>query len=270
MNFLISMSVAYILALLCGILSPLIIAKKQAFMGAAISHSTFLGLALSLYLFDPEDSLNIYLFTLVITLILSLFLATAGLEELLPFESLMGLFFSTSMGFGILFFHFLGNHKHIDLHEYLFGDILLLDKTDVFIALLNLFLVLAAVSACPRKWIYFITDSESAFVAGQRTKFFHYGMILLLTVTIVSSLKIAGIILVNSMLLIPGIFALRIARRTRDVFLFSIIFSFISTSVGGFFIKAWAVPSGATIGCTQFILLCAALAIKRLWWKNKV
>ena len=269
MNFLMSIAVAHILAMLCGILSPLIISKKQAFMGAAISHSTFFGLALSFYFFHPEDSLKIYLFTLFVTLILSFFLATAGLEKLLPFESLMGLFFSTSMGFGILLFYFLRNNEHIDLHEYLFGDILLLDKTDIIISLLNLLLVSVTVMACPKKWIYFITDSESASVAGQRTKLFHYGMILLLTVTIVSSLKIAGIILVNSMLLIPGIFSLKIAQRTRDVFLFSILFSLLSTAIGALVIKTWAAPAGATIGCTQFVLLCLALAMKRLWWKNK-
>jgi ABC-type Mn2+/Zn2+ transport system permease subunit len=63
----------FFLSLTCGIISPLIIARKNAFMGAAISHSTLLGLAISLSLFEMAQSLPIFLSTLLITLILTFF-----------------------------------------------------------------------------------------------------------------------------------------------------------------------------------------------------
>ena len=268
------MAVILAFSFLSGLLSPMIIAQRQSFMAAAIAHYTFLGLAIAFALLPLEHSVAIYFVTLLITLILSFLLARAGLENTVPFESLIGLFFSVSMGFGVLILHLVhadghdGHDEHIDLHHYLFGDILLLDKPDVIIAFFNIVLVCGFMALYFKKWIYFIVDREGAFVAGQKTKYFHYSTIILLSITIVSFLKIGGVILVNSMLLIPGIFSLKMATNMRDVFLYSVFFAVLSAALGAFIINMGNLPSGATIGSTQFVLYFLALAIKRLWCKN--
>ena len=129
------------LGLLAGLLSPLLVARGQALMGASLSHATFLGLAISLTLFSPEEIYPIYALTLLITLLLALLLSHLSLKKYLPFDVLMGLFFSVSMGAGVLVFHLSGpDHSH-DFHDYLFGDILLLAPPDTLLALALLGLI---------------------------------------------------------------------------------------------------------------------------------
>ena len=82
------------LSLTCGLISPLIIARKNAFMGAAISHSTLLGLAISLSLFEATQALPVFLSTLLITIFLTLFLAYSTFRQKLPNDSMIGIFYT--------------------------------------------------------------------------------------------------------------------------------------------------------------------------------
>ena len=251
-----------ILALLAGILSPLIIAGKQAFMGTAVSHSTFLGLAIA-HAFFPADSYGIYLMTLLLTLGLAVILAGASFKDRLPFESFVGVFFSVSMGMGILVLHLFGEEQHIDLLGYMFGDILLINQRDVLIAFLSLLVVSLSLFLFFGKWIYFIVDRDNAKAAGQNTPAFHYGLVILVTLTVVSSLKVAGVVLVNTMLLVPGIFALKTAYNIKQVFLYSVLFSLVTSIMGLMAVNLWDTPSGATMSCIQFIILLMALLLLR-------
>ena len=138
---LLAMLSTIILSIICGMLSPFIISKGHAFMGASVSHSTIVGLAISLSVFASENYYKVYLLTLFITLFLAVGLAFASFKERLPFDSLVGVFFSVTMAIGILIFYLFGKNQNIDLLGYLFGDILMLQKIDVFIALVNLFII---------------------------------------------------------------------------------------------------------------------------------
>ena len=249
---------ALALSLLCGILSPLLVAKRLAFMGVSVSHSTFLGLALALCWLSPENTYGIYVVSLSITLLISLVLATVGFRQE-AFDSLVGIFFSVSMGLGIVVFHLFGQGDHDDLHGYLFGDIFLVGTADTMIAWINLVLVCAAVFPFFSKWMSFVADGEGAGVAGQRGRLFHCGLVALLTLTVVSSMKVAGIVLVNAMLLIPGIFALKVAWNVGTAFVFSIVFSLVSVMSGLALAESLGTPSGATMGFIQFLIFLMVL-----------
>ena len=113
-----------LLSLSCGLISPLIISKRYAFMGAAVSHSTILGLSIALSLVPDTDGLNIFLITLGVTLVMVLFLAGATFRQRLPSDSLIGIFFTGSMGLGVII-HSLFAQQKGDLMGYLFGNIFL-------------------------------------------------------------------------------------------------------------------------------------------------
>ena len=251
------------LSVLAGLLSPLIIVRGQSFMAVSVSHATVLGLSLSFILLSPDNHHGIYLLTSAVTLGLSLPLAAVGLRRNLPFDSLIGVFFSVSMGLGILLFHLAGDGGDMHFVEYLFGDLALVGPVDVIVALVNLLIVALAILPFLKEWVYDSIGPESASVSGRRTALFHYGFIVLLTLSVISSLKAVGIILVNTMFLIPGIFALRMARGIGGVFLSSVLFSLVS-GVCGFALSAgWQTPSGATTAMVQFTLLVLSFALGR-------
>lgn len=260
------------LCLVCGLLSPLIVATGRSFMVASVSHSTLLGLAVAFLVVPGGDPRGTYLAALAVTVAISLGLAAAGSGGRLPFDSLVGVFFSVSMAAGILVAHAGGIDADHDLFHYLFGDVLLVAPFDAAVALANLAAAAAATLPFLGKWALFATDGARARAQGQNTALFHYGLTVLVASTVVSALKVTGVVLVGSMLLVPGVFALKAARGLRALFAASVAFSLASGAAGLGLALRLGSPSGATVACFQFAMLLAALAVlgcRRAWGKPR-
>lgn len=254
----------FFLSLVCGLISPLIIARKNAFMGSAISHSTLLGLAISLSLFNSESSLSIFLVTTMVTILTSLFLARSTYRQHLPHDSLIGIFYTSTMALGIII-HSLFAKSKTDLLSFLFGNILLLSKEDLYLTG-ALFLIVAPIIMIPfSKWIYMTFDEEGAISSGLNLKFYHYLFFIMLSLLIVTSIKIAGTILIETLLLVPGFFALTFARNIKETFIFSVVFSLVFALLGLIISNIFSLPSGATLAITQFVVLILSLGIKKVY-----
>lgn len=250
-------------AIACGIVSPLIVAKRYAFMGTAVSHSTFLGLSIALSLIATKNSFLVFLITLAVTLILVTALAKATFRQKLPSDSLIGIFFTSSMGIGVII-HYLFARQRGDLLGYLFGNILLLEYHDVILSLVLMLSLIPLFFIPLNKWLYVIYDEEGAYVSGINTKVFHYLFFLILTFLIVSALKLAGTVLIETLLLIPGVFALKIGRNIKQVFVLSIGFSIISSLLGLYIANLGDLPSGATMAVTQLLILLGFLLFRKI------
>lgn len=246
----------------CGLLSPLVIAKRYAFLGSAVSHSTLLGVSIGIALGGQQDAMTLFLWTLLITLILSLFLAKTTWRQALPADTMIGLFFTGTMGLGTLV-HSLTARGSGDLLSYLFGNVLLLTETDVAIAFIIMLLIFPILLYPWRAWLLTTYDEDFALVTGAPVKILHYTFVILLTALIVSALKVSGTVLVNALLLTPGYFALSLARNIRATFILSIIFSVLSAILGLVLANALETPSGATLAVTQITLLILGKAYEK-------
>lgn len=256
-----------ILSVTCGLVSPLIIARKQSFMGVAVSHSALFGVAIGLGIFSREQPFFVFLVTLLATLVLVGVLAFADFRQKLPSDSLIGVFFTTSMGMGILIYTLIYQTSG-DLLSYLFGDILLLTSIDIIIALVVLLITLPVILIPLRKWVYFTFSKEAAMISGLPVALYHYMFFFMITLIIVSSMKIAGTILVNTLLLVPGIVGLKLASTVSSTFVYSILFSLVSSILSLIVANYFNTPSGATLAVGQSTLLMLFLAIKRLLKRN--
>ncbi len=252
------------LSLTCGIISPLIIARKNAFMGAAISHSTLLGLAISLSLFEAAASLPIFLSTLIITIFLTLFLAYSTFRQKIPSDSMIGIFYTSTMALGIIIHTLFAKDKG-DLLSFLFGNILLLTKEDLYLSLAVLLVTILGILWPLKKWLFITYDEEGALTSGIKVSRYHYLFFILLSFLIVTSIKLAGTILVETLLLVPGFFALKFAQNSRQTFLFSIIFSTFFASLGIVLANAFGLPSGATLAVVLFTGLVVSLFLKKVY-----
>lgn len=253
-----------LLAFLCGILSPLVVAKKFAFMGSSISHGALLGVATGLALFKDNtmmDHIFLFFITLIITLVAVSPLAWSTFRQRLPSDALIGLFFTATMGCGLIIHQVSGSGKG-DLLSYLFGNILTLGTFDIVLLVLLVIFITISVFKKKQTWMLFLFDEEAAAIQGIKTKTYHFLFFLMLTLVIVGGLKISGVILINSYLLIPGIFALKWAPNATRTFNYSIIFALISTLFGLFLANAFNFPVGATIAVTQVLLYFSSFLFK--------
>ncbi|GAB4406928.1 MAG: metal ABC transporter permease [Bacteriovoracaceae bacterium] len=256
-----------LLALSAGPISPLIIAKRQAFMGSAVSHSTLLGLALSLLVFTPEQSIALFFSTLFFTLLLTSILARQSFEDKLPEESFIGIFYTVTMALGILIYSLKSDAKG-DLMSFLFGNVLMLSSQDILLALIPAVLSLIVMLKLWRHWSYWAFDSEGAQVSGHPVKMWHYLFYFLQTLVIVSGLKLVGIILIQAYLLIPGHFALKVSKDLKSTYMNSILFALITSIFGLFLSNAMEWPAGATLTIVQFVALLIATLIRNTQKRN--
>lgn len=238
----------------CGLLSPLVIAKRYAFLGSAVSHSTLLGLAIGIFMGGTESPLTLFFWTLTITLILSFFLAKATWRQALPSDTMIGLFFTGTMGLGILV-HSLTTRGSGDLMSYLFGNVLLLTNTDVIISIIVCVLIIPMIIFFWKWWLLTTYDEDFAIISGVPAKLMHFVFVTALTGLIVSALKVSGTVLINALLLTPGFFALSFARDIKSSFSLSIIFSVSTALLGLIAANYFETPSGATLAVTQLLFL---------------
>jgi zinc transport system permease protein len=262
-----ALGAALVLSLLTGLMSPLVVAKQYAFIGESISHSTLLGSNLSLWL-SSGDPLTIFFLTLFFTTLLVMGLSYATHRTTLPSDSLIGIFLSGTLGLGVLI-HFLFVKSKADMTSQLFGNILTVNHTDLLILIPISLFILSAFIFRYRSWIYIVLDEEGARIHGIKTGIYHYCFFLMLTLLIVGTAKLAGTILINAFLLIPGILAYKVTKSMKMVFLTSVSFSITSTILGLALCNYLETPPGATLALVQFFSLLIIVGLnklrKKLW-----
>lgn len=253
------------LAITTAIISPLIIARKNSFIGTAVSHSTLLGLSIGLFLFGQERETAVFLTTLIITGSLTAMLAKPD-QSFLPDDSKLGLFYTSSMALGILIYSLAIPNKN-DLINFLFGNILLLSNHDLWLISGILILTILSVLLPLKKWLLVTIDPIGSRTRGLNPDLFHVLFYLLLTFIIVVSIKLAGTLLIETMILAPGFFALNFARNLKETFLISIIFALITAPLGLILANFYSLPSGATLAVIQVGFLLLALCSKFIYHK---
>ncbi len=251
------------LAILCGFLSPMIVAKRFAFMGASISHGALLGVSLAMVFIDSTDhGAALFLITLAVTLLGVAPLAYATFRQKLPNDALIGLFFTATMGLGLIINQVWGGAQG-DLLSFLFGNILTLENFDLGLLFFLCLSIIPLILIRRRTWMLFLFDEEACAIQGINTALYHGTLFFFLTLVIVSGLKISGVILINSFLLTPGIFALKWAPNATRTFSYSLGFSVVSTLVGFFLANRFDLPTGATLAVVQVLSYFISHLLKR-------
>jgi ABC-type Mn2+/Zn2+ transport system permease subunit len=256
-----------LLSIVSGLISPFIIARKSAFIGSAISHSSLLGLSIALIFFNEVNTYSLYFVTLFISSLSVYFLARASYRQNAGPDSLIGIFYASSMALGIIIHHLFSKNK-TDLMGMLFGNLLLITSEDLILFLGVSILIIPMLLFNFNKWIYTSYDEEGAINSGVNVKFFHHLFYLLLALIIVTSIKIAGTILIETLLLVPGYFALQFNTNIKKVFYSSILFSIGTSLLGLIIANFFSLPPGATLAVTQFIFLLFSYLLRSLY--NKV
>lgn len=228
-------------AVMCSLLGIFVVMRRMAFLGDAIAHSAFTGIALGL----------LWGFDLNITVLIVCMLVGAGVtffRNRLPLsaDTVIGVFFSVMLALGILIVSFLKGYR-VDLLSYLFGDILAVSRADVLVSGVLFILVLAIFFFILNPLLRMTFHEDLAKVGGVRVGFYNYLFTILVAMTIGIGLKIIGVLLVSAFLIIPAATAKTISFSFRQMLLFSLFFGFVS-AMGGLILSFYLnLPSGPTI-----------------------
>lgn len=225
----------------CGIIGTYIVTRRLVFISGGITHASFGGIGIALYT-GISPLLSAGVFSILSAMGVQWLSSRRDMRE----DSAIAVFWTFGMAVGIIF-SFLAPGFTPDLSAYLFGNILTISNID----LLMLALVAASLIIVFTLFIHPIIsvafDKEFARSQGIPATFFEYMLMLLIALTIVSCLRMVGIVLAISLLTIPQTTANLFTYKFNNIIWLSIGIGFISC-LGGLLVSYWLnVPSGATI-----------------------
>ena len=241
-----------------GIIGTYIVTRRMVFITGGITHASFGGLGLG-YFLGLNPMLGAGVFGI---------LSGLGVEYLSKFrkireDSVIAMTWSFGMAVGIIFI-FLTPGYAPNLMSYLFGNILTVSTADLLAMTLLMLLVLALFIPFFRVIQYITFDEEYARTSRIPVSLFKYLLISLVALTAVMYIRVAGIILVLSLLTIPQNTALLFSNGLRKIMILSILFGILGSVTGLVISYAWNIPSGASIIFALVIIYLAGSAIKSL------
>ncbi len=192
--------IAVLVGAVCAVLSCYLVLKGWSLMGDAVSHAVLPGLVLSTALGMPL-AVGAFAGGLFCALATGYLKENSRVKE----DTVMGIVFSGMFGFGLVLFTKIETDQHL-LHV-LFGNMLGVTNSDLVETAIITGGVLLMILAKRRDLLAFSFDPQYAQAIGLPVRLLHYGLLILLSLTIVASLKAVGIILVVAMLVAPGAIA---------------------------------------------------------------
>ncbi|MGD1836399.1 MAG: metal ABC transporter permease [Nitrososphaeraceae archaeon] len=245
-------------ASVCSVLGLFLVLKRQSLFGDALSHMAFGGIALGSYI-------NVYPIWTAIIISISSAIAISKLQRIssLPPESLIALMLSFGLGIGVLLIS-MSDGFTLDLFSFLFGSILLINFEEILLILFVSTIVILIIILFYHKFIYIIFDEKQAKLNGININYYNYLFASLSAITVIASMKLVGILLISSLLVLPNITALLFKRGFKQTIVISLLLSnssvFLGITLSYFFNLA---PSGAIV-MTSIFLFILVLSIKEL------
>lgn len=248
---------ALLTSVICGIAGTYIVTRRLVFLSGGITHASFGGIGIAFY-FGFYPLAGAAAFATMAALIISGFTNKAKLRP----DSLIGIMWSLGMAIGTIFI-FLTPGYTPNLMSYLFGNILTVTSLDLSLLLgLSLLVCFLFIGLYPLV-LSISFDEEFARSRRQPVTLLNILFMIVVSLSIVMTIRVAGIVLVISYLTIPQAVASVFTNRLSTMMLWSVIVSAIGSLLGLFIAYVFDIPSGATIIFT-FVLLFGS--IKLIQW----
>lgn len=253
-----------------GLLGCFVVWRKMAYFGDSLAHSALLGIVIGL-LFGISNSVGI----LLVAFCFALLLTYLQDKQILSTDTLLGILAHGSLATGMVLISFL-NNQHFDLHSFLFGDILTVTNSEVYTIYGTALLIYAVILFNWQKLILLTISPDLAGAHGINRFFLQMIFILLMTMTVAVSIKIIGVLLITSMLIIPAATARQLANSPRQMAVISVIFGIIAVIAGILLSYYFDTPSGPSIvfsgviGFIFILLLVQTIKFHDLLYQRKL
>ena len=255
-----------VVGIICGAIGSFIILRGMALMGDAISHAILPGVAISYIL-----GINYFYGAVVVGVLTALGIGVISEKSRIKSDAAIGIVFSAAFAIGIILIT--TAESAIDLTQILFGNVLYVRTMDMWLTIIIGIILLLVVVIFFKELLISTFDETMAKVYGLKTRFIHYGIMVLLTLVTVASLQTVGVILVVSLLITPASTAYLLTNRLSTMVVLASTFGALSSIIGIYFSYVYNLPSGPVIAlaATAIFLVTLVFSPKQglLWQKLK-
>ena len=250
--------------LICSFMGTFLVLRRYSLFGDGIAHVAFGGISVGLFL---------GVFPLWTAFIVSIF-GGLGLQKLrqstkISGDSAVAVVLVSGLAVGVILVSSSGGFS-VDLFSFLFGSILLISQEDTIMILALSAGIIATLTIMQKQFLHLTFNEEQAKLAGMRTTLLNYAFVVLASITVVTSMRLVGILLISALIVIPNITAMQFGKGFKKTVFISMSISVISV-VSGILVSYFlnVAPSG-TIVVIAVGILVGTLLLKSTGLLRKV
>jgi len=250
--------------IICGVIGSFIIMRGMALMGDAISHAVLPGVAISYML-----GINYFYGAVFFGVISAVGIGVVSQNSRIKNDSAIGIVFTAFFALGVILIS--KAQTATDLTQILFGSVLSVRQSDMIMTLIIGIIVLLVVILFYKELLISTFDETMAAAYGLPTKWIHYGIMVLLTLTTVASLQTVGVVLVVAMLITPASTAYLLTNKFSLMIVLAAFFGALSSVIGLYVSSEYNLESGAVIvlAATCMFLLAFIFSPKQgILWRS--
>jgi zinc transport system permease protein len=242
---------AVLVSIACGVVGSYVVIKRIVSLSGAISHAAFGGVGLG-YFLGVNPVISAIPFSIVSAMAIGGVKQIANISE----DTAIGILWSVGMALGVIFINLTPGYAP-DLFSYLFGSILTVSNTDLYIMLVLDMIIVATVYIFRREFLAVSFDEEFSKVVGLPSIPIYLLLLALVALSVVVLIKVVGVILIIALFTIPAAISKQYTYNIRRLMILATTVGVILTSLGLILSYIFNLASGATI----VIVLAAAFLI---------
>ena len=250
--------------LICSFMGTFLVLRRYSLFGDGIAHVAFGGISVGLFL---------GVFPLWTAFIVSIF-GGLGLQKLrqstkISGDSAVAVVLVSGLAVGVILVSSSCGFS-VDLFSFLFGSILLISNEDTIMILAISAGIIATLTIMQKQFLHLTFNEEQAKLVGLRTTLLNYAFVVLASITVVTSMRLVGILLISALIVIPNITAMMFGKGFKKTVFISMSISVISV-VSGILVSYFlnVAPSG-TIVVIAVGILVGTLILKSTGLLRKV
>lgn len=245
---------ALVVGIVGGAVGCFIILRGMSLMGDAISHAVLPGVAISFIL-----GINFFIGAIVFGLLASTIITYIKSNSIIKSDTAIGITFSSFLALGIILIGIANSST--DLFHILFGNILAVQDLDMWITIAVALLVLTTITIFFRPLLLTSFDPILAKSIGVKVTFYHYLLMVILTLVAVTAMQSVGTILIVALLITPAATAYLYANNLKTMILLSSGFGALASVLGLFIGYSFNIAAGSSIVLTSALLFLISFFI---------
>ncbi|MGN0903087.1 MAG: metal ABC transporter permease [Succinivibrio sp.] len=240
-----------------AVLGISLVLKHFSMMGDGLSHVAFATLAIAVVTKTSPlfVSLPLVMFTAFVLLCL-------GNASRVNHDAAIALTSTTALATGVMILS-LTTGMNTDVCNYLFGSILGLKKSDLYISIIICSLILLFYVICYSKFFAITFDENFSKASGIRLTFWNMALALMSAAVIVLGMRMMGALLISNLLVLPALTSMQTFRSFKNVVLYAVAIAVVSFTAGLFISYHYSTPTGASVVLCNLTLFAVHLIIGR-------
>lgn len=246
-----------IVALVAPLIGIFLVLRRYSLIADTLAHVSLAGVAVGFIL-----KINPILTAILSATISSVLIERLRMTKKVYGESALAIFLSGSLAVAVILIS-LAHGFSADLFNYLFGSIVTVKQSDIWIILTVGLLVVVSVALFYKEFVFLSFDEEAAQVAGIPTRFMNIALITLTALTVALAIPIVGVLLISALIVIPVVAALQMKRSFKETIIIAELISVFSMIVGVFASYYLNLSAGGTIVMITLGIFLLTLAPRR-------